>query len=44
MYGVRTASEFENTWKDEESERIGLMVNAKLGHGGAVKIGAGFRF
>jgi len=44
LYGVRAASEFENVWKDEEAERIGLMVNAQQGHGGTVKIGAGVRF
>jgi hypothetical protein len=44
LYGVRAASEFENVWKDEETERIGLMVNAKLGHGGSVKVGVGVRF
>jgi hypothetical protein len=44
LYGVRTASEFENVWKEEETEHTELMVNAKLGHGGSVKIGAGVRF
>ena len=44
LYGVRTASEFENTWKDEETAQTGLMVKAKLGHGGSVKVGAGVRF
>jgi len=44
LYGVRTASEFENVWKKEETEQTGLMVNAKLGHGGAVKVGVGVRF
>jgi len=44
LYGVRTANEFENVWKDEEAERTGLMVNAKLGHGVAVKVGVGVKF
>ena len=44
LYGVRTANEFENVWKDKGAKRTGLMVNAKLGHGGSVKVGAGFRF
>jgi len=44
LYGVRTANEFEKVWKDEEAERTGLMVNAKLGHGVAVKVGVGVKF
>jgi hypothetical protein len=44
LYGVRTANEFENVWKDSEAGSTGLMVNAKLGHGGTVKVGVGVRF
>jgi len=44
LYGIRTANEFENVWKDNAAERAKVAVNAKLGHGGSVKIGAGVRF
>jgi len=46
LYGFRTASEFEKACKNKEESKYKnkVAVNTKLGHGAAVKIGAGVRF